>query len=382
MAKGIYVGVNGTAQKINKAYVGVNNIARTIRRAYVGVAGKARLVYSLDSAPGYHSSTTISKARAMLAGASTSSYALFAGGGAGVSRYDIVDSFNKSGSKSTGTALSEARTALAATSIDGYAVFAGGIKENGYPSGTVDAYRTSLTKLSNVRPLYVASAELAAATIGDHAIFAGGDTLTASSGDSGTSSATPYDKSLTRGDELTLYSEVTGLAGASNSAYAVFGGGYGQTTSSSSNNWRGIVTGINAELTRHKGDSITSRSNLAAATCLDYVLLAGGTGTSGKKYNIVNTVDTSLTVSTQAETLTISRCNMAAVTCGDYAIFAGGNADNNVVECYGPGLTHEVLEPLSKGREDGAAACAGRYIFIAGGTAGSFPSNVVDVYIQ
>ena len=47
MGRNLYVGVNGTARKVNKLYVGVGNKARKVKRAYVGDSwGKAQLFYA------------------------------------------------------------------------------------------------------------------------------------------------------------------------------------------------------------------------------------------------------------------------------------------------------------------------------------------------
>lgn len=47
MAKGMYLGVSGKAQKVKKAYIGVDGKARKIKKMYIGDAnGKARLCWS------------------------------------------------------------------------------------------------------------------------------------------------------------------------------------------------------------------------------------------------------------------------------------------------------------------------------------------------
>lgn len=47
MAKGMYLGVSGKAQKVKKAYIGVDGKARKIKKMYIGDAnGKARLFWS------------------------------------------------------------------------------------------------------------------------------------------------------------------------------------------------------------------------------------------------------------------------------------------------------------------------------------------------
>ena len=67
----------------------------------------------------------------------------------------------------TATSLSEARKYLAATSVGNYALFGGG------DSSTVDAYDTSLTR-STPTALSVARESLAVASVGNYALFGGG----------------------------------------------------------------------------------------------------------------------------------------------------------------------------------------------------------------
>lgn len=46
MAKGIYLGIAGTARKVKKLFAGVNGTARKVKKVYVGVGGAARLVWT------------------------------------------------------------------------------------------------------------------------------------------------------------------------------------------------------------------------------------------------------------------------------------------------------------------------------------------------
>ena len=49
MAKGMYIGVDGVARKVQQMYVGVGGKARKVKKGYIGVGGVARLFYeSLD----------------------------------------------------------------------------------------------------------------------------------------------------------------------------------------------------------------------------------------------------------------------------------------------------------------------------------------------
>lgn len=46
MAKGIYIGIDNKAKKVNKAYVGIGEIAKKAKKIYLGVDGIAKLVWS------------------------------------------------------------------------------------------------------------------------------------------------------------------------------------------------------------------------------------------------------------------------------------------------------------------------------------------------
>ena len=75
--------------------------------------------------------------------------------------------------RSTATELSEARYNIAATTVGNYALFGGGDSDNGY-SAVVDAYDTKLTR-STPTALSEARDILAATTVGNYALFGGGD---------------------------------------------------------------------------------------------------------------------------------------------------------------------------------------------------------------
>lgn len=49
MAKTAYVGVDGTAQKVEKVYIGINGKARKVIKAYIGVNGVARQWLAFES---------------------------------------------------------------------------------------------------------------------------------------------------------------------------------------------------------------------------------------------------------------------------------------------------------------------------------------------
>lgn len=108
-------------------------------------------------------------------GASTNSYAIFAGGSIGASGSDVVDAYNNSLVRTTVTPLSEKRRLFGKASLNGYAIFAGGDGVGGYmnTSSTVDTYDDTLMR-NTPTPLAAGRRYASGATVGDYAIFVGG----------------------------------------------------------------------------------------------------------------------------------------------------------------------------------------------------------------
>ena len=151
-------------------------------------------------------------------------YALFGGGYrkssfyndicSGITSYDtslVRSNYNIS-------SLSSTKECLAATTVGSYALFGGG--NNGSNVNTVDAYNSSLTKIS-ISSLSSARSKLAATTLGNFALFGGGDS---------SSNVDIYDASLTKQSTVNLSSSRYYLAATTVGNYALFGGG--QTSSS------------------------------------------------------------------------------------------------------------------------------------------------------
>ena len=106
----------------------------------------------------------LSTARAALAATTVGDYALFGGG----TNSNVVDAYNSSLVKTTPTAMTYSLgAALSATSVNGYALFQG----NGY----LEIYDSNLTHSATLWP-YNGTNYSGAASIGNYAIFAGGQT--------------------------------------------------------------------------------------------------------------------------------------------------------------------------------------------------------------
>ena len=139
-----------------------------------------------DAYTGEWSTAALSQARGQLAATSVGPLAFFGGGeidipGAGgttaVSSSNVVDIYNSSTNQWSTNALSQARSDLAATSVGNLAIFAGGIDwingNDGVLSNAVDIYNTSTGQWTTAA-LSVPRYGLTATTVGTDAIFAGG----------------------------------------------------------------------------------------------------------------------------------------------------------------------------------------------------------------
>ena len=270
--------------------------------------------------------------------------------------------------------LSEGRAELAAASVGNYALFAGGHLGDHISSGArdadiVDAFNSSLVKNNNVESLDVGRYSLAATSVGGYAFFGGG------LGDAYAPFIVDvYNSSLSRTNPTTLYKSK--IAAASVGKYALFAGGditvEGYDSSSPS-------------LTKIGADSLSqARTNLAATSIKEYAFFAGGYSSGTTSSNIVDAYNSSLTRS-DAEPLLNSRAYLAATSVGDFALFGGGGNLNDV-DAYNSSLTRISADSLSKERRKLAATSVGDFALFGGGQYYDYNrqdykiSSVLDIY--
>ena len=224
----------------------------------------------------------------------------------------------------TATPLSEARAGLAATSVGNYALFGGGQIDIGHAEykNTVDAYDTSLTRTIPTA-LSEARAGLAATSVGNYALFGGGQIDIGHAEYKNTVDA--YDTSLTRTIPTALSEARAGLAATTVGNYALFGGGSNMGTKIAT------VDAYNTSLTRTIPTALSeAREALAATSVGDYALFGGSSGLA-----TVDAYDTSLTRTT-ATPLSEARNGLASTSVGNYALFGGGHYsdDSATVDAY------------------------------------------------
>ncbi len=288
----------------------------------------------------------------------------------------------------TTATLSEGRWGLAATTVGDKAIFAGGlwdydISGNPISSDVVDIYDAqtgtwSTASLSQARFL------LAGTSVGDKAFFAGG--WEAPYG--WTSDVVDiYDAGTDTWITSRLPQSEYGLVATSVGSKALFAGG----------NILGDIVDIYAVDTEQWDTATLSvpRSGLAATTVGNKAIFAGGSVAGGLSA-VVDIYDAG-TDSWDTASLSQARAGPAAVTVGNKAIFAGGMIPpgemdppipydigfSDVVDIYDADTGQWSTATLSAPRFSLAAAAVGNLAFFAGGATpgpGGGVSDVVDIY--
>lgn len=303
--------------------------------------------------------------------ASCNGYVLVLGGGNTSNVFDTVDVFKINNGAlervpDHGLALTTARYELAAVTLGDYVIAAGGRTASGSTSSSsytdaIDIFKVNgdgtFTHITDHGlTLSRARTRIAFAVCGNYAFFIGGDY--ASRG------------SITYANNIDIFK--------------LTANGISQITS------HGLTLGQ------------TGRGRLAAVGCGDYVLAAGGISRSRDDYtwsNVVNIfkVNGDDTFSTEASlNLSEGRSNLAAASCGNYVFFMGGASSTNYT-AYNTVDVYQVTEDniafvaehgleLSEARYNlSTITLENKYILAAGGetsiNGSSFTSNnTIDVF--
>ena len=322
----------------------------------------------------YGTGTALSKARYGIGASTIDHYALFAGGfGAYVSPatsvFDTVDTYDSSLVKGTAGKLSEARGGCATASVGDYALFAGGdITGNQGGTTTVDAYNSSLVQTTT--SLYGKRYTTQGASVGDYAIFASGATHTSTYYSD--SAVSIFDSELVR-TTSSLSEARSNHTSASVGDYAIFAGGKDSDYLSS-------VEAYSSSLVRTSLTGLNSpRVNVQGASVGNYALFAGGYYSWYRSYDreyiheYYKNVDVynSELVKTTATDLQSTRSGPAGASTKAYAVFAGGVIDDytntNHADGYDENLVHTIPGNLSKNISGLSATSVGGYILFAGG---------------
>ena len=253
------------------------------------------------------------------------------------------------------TAMSTVRCSHAGGTVGNYALFAGGQDAN-TSVATVDTYNASLTK-GTAPNLNESAWNSAAASVGNYVIFAGGRN------DYYQSKVTAYNKSLTKSTPSALSSTKEGLSAAAVGSYALFAGG------SRGSGTLKTVDAYNTSLTRSTvTDLSVERQYGAAAGISGYALFSGGRDAGYDDVSSVDAYNASLTRSIAAS-LSEKKDEHQGATVNGYAIFAGGesSAGLKTVDVFDASLTRKTATPLSVGMSNFASASIEDFAVFAGG---------------
>lgn len=267
-------------------------------------------------------SGTLSPGRVKLAGAGNGKYAVF-GGGANdwiFAVYDAVDIYNSSTNTwNTSQTLSAARYSLAGAAAGSKILLGGGMDNNGTYFTTVDLFDT-LNGAWTTAALSSGRANLASASTATFAFFAGGE-----NGSGYSDVVDIYEAATGNWTTAQLSIARANLGGTACGNKIYFAGGLTGSTVSNRVDIYDITTNT------WSIDSLSiARQNVMVASVGKYVLFAGGSDALGMTvYNNVDILDT-LTGTWTTATLTTGRTYGAATSIGNKAIFAGGAGSNGM----------------------------------------------------
>ena len=268
----------------------------------------------------------------------------------------------------SGTPLSVARVNLAAASVGTYALFAGGHGASG-DTNVVDVYDKNYSH-SLAAALSIVDDEISATAIDGHALF----------NFSTNGRVEGYNAALTKNTLENLKPARYGTAAAQIGGTALFGGGVTSYTSGAPKS--SAVDAYNKDLVHSALPTglVVSADRLAAASNDNYALFGGGYSTEYAKQ--VTAYDKQLTRSTPAA-LGEARSDLSATRAGNYILFAGGrtaSGHTKTVEAYDLFLTRISVEELSVAREDMAYVTINGFALFGGGISGASRRSNVDCY--
>lgn len=280
--------------------------------------------------------------------------------------------FKVAGLSDDNSNLYTARCHLAAATVGNNALFAGGcdcmLLYYAYGDDctfydTVDVINQSLTR-SRATNLSQARAQLAGASVGNYALFASGrKQYDESSKSSDTDVVDTYNQSLTRGSATPLTRGSDAKSGISFGEYALFVGELTGDLEASGGADDACV--YNASLTKTDISGLSSGQGQSLGVIGDFVIVVGGGLRMGAK--TVCAINKSLTV-TALDDYYKNAIFLSAATVGDHVIF-GGSGTSLQVYAFDASLTRILAEDLQSMHPYGMGAHVGvnEYGIIAGG---------------
>ena len=305
---------------------------------YARGPGVTSVVDVYDDVTGTWSTTSLSQSNEYIVATTVGDQAIFAGGLYDDS--DIVDIYNDTADSWSLASLSQGRSMMGATSVGNLAIFAGGRYIDSFGSGAygsrVDIYNAASNTWMTAA-LSQGRASLAATSVGDLALFAGGEKYPWENPYVATIDI--YNSSSDTWTTASLSQARGKLAATTAGNLAFFGGGgigvypdYGVSD---------VVDIYNADTQAWSTAQLSQgRRNLTAATVGKYVIFAGG---DDANYDASDAVDVYNTETDQWTTMTLSvaRTSLSSTTVGNMAIVGGGEIDwdrssyTNAVDVFG-----------------------------------------------
>lgn len=369
--------------KAKSAYLGVSNVAHKILKMYIGVNGTARLFFGGNGKSlHYHGSIKdkFHKARKYHSSANTGDYIIFGGGTTsndGSTYTGMLEIYDKSLSKiDTALLLSPGRQDLAAASVGGYAIFAGGWNSvnagNGtnaeqYATNAYDSYLSSVAVPRLDEPRH----SLASASNRTHALFAGG-----TNGEKYSQKVEAYTDTLTKSNADGLTSGAMGLFGGNVGEYMLFGGGRDKSGSVST------VDAYDSSLTKTSlEDMLSARENASCASAGSALIIGGGKtfGTSIVPVD-AEAYDNHLT-KVSIPPLSYGRSGLDATGVDGCAVFGSGfegSDPDSGIDMYDSSLTHTKMPYEGTRRAYYSAGSIGSYVLFGGGLAADGASVILD----
>jgi len=289
----------------------------------------------------------------------------------------------------TSTTLSSARTGLSATATAGLVLFAGGITDLQNTVSTVDILNGTTGKWLTSVNLSQARAEIAATSINTSssslALFGGG----AIDGTQFFATVDIYNATSGKWTMASLSQSRFNLAATTVGEVALFAGGsrygtyYNQVDmfNASSGTW-----------TLPVGNLSVARGNLVATAIRDLAIFAGGIAANDETVSVVDIFNVTSGNWTTA-TLSYARASLAAATVGDVALFAGGGFFNksssgpisNMVDIFNVSSGQWSTATLSSARSQISAVSVGGIMAVFAGGSTSLTATVsvptVDIFL-
>lgn len=215
----------------------------------------------------------------------------------------------------------------------------------------------------------------AAATIGDHAVYAGGTS------DIGTTTAlaNAYDKNLVHSSPFSLSSVMTALSAAATKDYMFLVGGVTITVTGSQSgvtttpSVKSFATAITSNLTQTTVSTLATTRAYVGGVALNekFAFFGGGTTDTAfqKPTNALDVYDNNL-VRTKLDSLGYVTYKPATASNGKYAFFAGGHLSTTVM-AFDEDFVRTSVAALPRKTQGTAGVSFGKYAMFGGGNAGS-----------